>query len=326
VIVTLPDTSPTEIDKALVDLREKGGAVALSRVLNLVVVVPDERVEPAIEAANDASHEHPCRVLAVVLGDGRGRPRVDGEIRVGGDAGASEVLVLHASGPLTQHPAALVTPLLLSDSPVVAWWPGEAPPVPADDLVGRLATRRITDVAGCRRPRTVLAKLAAGYQPGDTDFAWARITRWRAVLASALDQRPGARVRQARVVGAASSPSADLLAGWLALALRVPVRRERPRGVHGVLSAHLELPDGWVDLARPEPADVATLTFPGTPGRPVALPHRSDAECLAEELRRLDADEVLGDVLRHGLPAVASSRRPAGSARRAHTATTAPTT
>jgi hypothetical protein len=47
---------------------------------------------------------------------------------------------------------------------------------------------------------------------------------------------------------------------------------------------------------------VADLHLPGQPLQRVSLPVRTDATCLAEELRQLDDDVVLGAVLREGLP------------------------
>jgi len=40
---------------------------------------------------------------------------------------------------------------------------------------------------------------------------------------------------------------------------------------------------------------------PGQPDRHIALPRRTAAECLAEELRRLDADEVYAETLIRGM-------------------------
>lgn len=308
-IVDVPNTTSNALVKALTDLRKRNGANALSRVLNLVVVVNDEMMEEAIESANKASYEHPCRVIVVVLGESRGTPKLDGQIRVGGDAGASEVLVLKAYGPLTKQAASLVTPLLLSDAPVVAWWPGESPRVPSEDPVGRMATRRITDAAACARPSAALKGRVTGYRAGDTDLAWSRITRWRALTASAMDQRIGQNPIAARVVGAADSPSADLLAGWLAEALQITVKREKPDNVEGLRSVHIQFDDGWLELVRPDDDDTAELTFPGRPPRPVSLPRRGDAECLAEELRRLDPDDIYADVLLDGLPRLRSTRK-----------------
>ena len=47
---------------------------------------------------------------------------------------------------------------------------------------------------------------------------------------------------------------------------------------------------------------VARLYQQGRPVQRIALPRRSDQDCLAEELRRLDPDEVFGAVLHEGLP------------------------
>src|SRR5215203_2216674 len=165
--------------------------MALSRVLTLLVVVDEADADAAIETANDASRQHPCRIIVVVAGNKRGAARLDGQIRVGGDAGASEVVVLRLFGPLAAHGRAVVTPLLLADSPIVAWWPTHGPKEPSTDPIGAMAQRRVTDSArSSAAPRTVLRRLAEGYADGDTDLAWSRVTIWRGLLAAALDQAP----------------------------------------------------------------------------------------------------------------------------------------
>jgi glucose-6-phosphate dehydrogenase assembly protein OpcA len=300
VIIDMPSTTANGVAKRMVNLRESHGAIALGRVLTLVLVVGDDDVEPAIESANYASHEHPCRILAVVRGSSRGSARLDAQIRVGGDAGASEVVVLRVLGPLTAHAESVVVPLLLPDAPIVAWWPGESPSVPALDPVGRLAQRRITDAAACKRPNAAIRDRADTYHPGDTDLAWTRITGWRALLAAALDQPPFEDVTSARVVGAPDSPSADLLAAWLALALRCPVTRTKASGVDGLVNVALDRRSGPLEIYRPGD-DVATLSAPDRDDRRVALPKRLDRDCLAEELRRLDPDETYARVLSRGL-------------------------
>ena len=99
-IVELPDTTTSQVSKTLVKIREEGGVVALGRVLTLVIATAPGGEEEAIEAANDASREHPMRVIVVASDpeEPADTPaRLDAEIRVGGDAGASEVIVLRAS-------------------------------------------------------------------------------------------------------------------------------------------------------------------------------------------------------------------------------------
>ncbi|KRE63170.1 glucose-6-phosphate dehydrogenase assembly protein OpcA [Nostocoides sp. Soil756] len=317
-IVDLPNTSTAAVSRRLVKLRSDTGAMALSRVLTLVVVVDDEEAEAAIDIANDASRQHPCRIIVVVIGNRRGAARLDGQIRVGGDAGASEVVVFRLYGPLARHGRAVVTPLLLADSPIVVWWPSDAPKDPGADPIGAMAQRRITDTARATgQPRTLLKRLAASYTPGDTDLAWSRITLWRGLLAAALDQAPFEPVTEATVVAAPDSPSGELLAGWLATRLRCPVQLAHSRRGTGIISVRLARKSGTVDLVRPEDGDTSVLRQPGQPDRTVALPHRGDAECLADELRRLDPDEVYADALIKGLAALRVSKRTASEAVRA---------
>jgi glucose-6-phosphate dehydrogenase assembly protein OpcA len=295
-IVDLPSTNISKVNKKLVQLRESGGVLALGRVLTLVIITDDGGgAEDAIDAANEASREHPCRVIVLARGYREAAPRLDAQIRVGGDAGASEVIVLRGYGPLAgDGPAAgMVMPLLLPDAPVVAWWPGEAPAVPATDEVGRLAQRRITDALAAPDPVAALEQRRTGHHAGDTDLAWSRLTFWRALLATALDAPPFERVTEVAVVGEAVSPSADLLAGWLAVRLGTPVRRYPATTGQGMVSVRLERASGPVELVRPD-GRVGRLSQPGQPDRLVALARREVRDCLAEELRRLDPDEIYG--------------------------------
>jgi glucose-6-phosphate dehydrogenase assembly protein OpcA len=292
VIIDLPATTTSQVNNKLVHLREQGGANTIGRVLTLVIVTDDsERTEEVIDAANHASREHPCRVIVLARGAKKAAPRLDAQIRVGGDAGASEVVVLRLYGVLANEGASCVVPMLLPDAPIVAWWPFEAPAVPADDSIGMLATRRITDSAASRNPTKALEARAKSYMDGDTDLAWTRLTLWRAVLASSLDLPPYERVSAATVSGEGDSPSADLLAAWLAAKLRVPVRRLKARHGEGIVQVTLERRSGPVELHRPD-GTVGELTQPGQPTRRVALQRRPVRDCLAEELRRLDADEI----------------------------------
>lgn len=310
-IIDLPDTTTAAVNRKLVDLRERGGAIALGRVMTLVVLTEEGQVEGAIDAANDASREHPCRVITVGLSHRRGTPRLDAQVRVGGDAGASEVLVLRLFGPLIDHGDSVVVPLLLPDAPIVVWWPGTAPAVPAEHPIGCMAQRRITDAAAAHNPLRALQQRAAGYHAGDTDLAWSRVTLWRALLAAALDQPPYDSVTSATVTGSADSPSTDLLAAWLGVTLRCPVQRARTRLRQGLVSVVLERASGPITLQRPDGV-MAHLTQPGQPPRKISMPPRPDRDCLAEELRRLDPDEVFGEVVTKGVPLLFD-----GSARRA---------
>ncbi|OZM78249.1 glucose-6-phosphate dehydrogenase assembly protein OpcA [Pseudonocardia sp. MH-G8] len=298
-IVDLPSSTTSAVNKKIVELRERGGVLALGRVLTLVIVTDDGAgIEDAIESANEASREHPCRVIVLARGQRRAAPRMDAQIRVGGDAGASEVIVLRGYGPLAadEAGAGMVMPLLLPDAPVVAWWPSDAPAVPSEDAVGRLAQRRITDALSSRNPLRAFEQRRAQYVAGDTDLTWTRLTSWRALLATALDAPPHEPVTGAVVAGEAVSPSTDLLAGWLAVRLDARVKRSPAESGPGLVSVRLERRSGPVELVRPD-GKVGTLRQPGQPDRLVALARREVRDCLAEELRRLDPDEIYGAAL-----------------------------
>ncbi|HEV7976607.1 glucose-6-phosphate dehydrogenase assembly protein OpcA [Amycolatopsis sp.] len=304
-IIDLPSTTTSHVNAKLVELRASGGAVALGRVLTLVIATEDdEQLEAAIEAANEASREHPSRVIVVAKGSRTAAPRIDGQIRVGGDAGASEVIVMRLYGALATQGQSAVVPLLLPDAPIVAWWPGTGPKSPAEDPIGELAQRRITDSAAERSPVKALTTRSKSYVEGDTDLAWTRLTHWRAQLVSALDLPPYEAVTGATVTGEADSPSTELLAGWLAEYLKVPVKRSKSSTAQGIISVTLDRLSGPIELHRPD-GRVGTLTQPGQPTRRIALQRRTNKDCLIEELRRLDPDEVYEASL-HGLAKLAA--------------------
>ena len=168
--------------------------------------------------------------------------------------------------------------------------------------LGRIAQRRITDAAtkpdpsGARSPRS-----ASSYAPGDTDFAWTRLTLWRAQLAAVLDQPPYEPVTGVRVRGAVDSPSTALLAAWLRLAARRARRlratrrwtRARTASTACASSARRGAIVLVRDVARHRHADAS----PASPMHDLALPRRNLRDCLAEELRRLDPDDLYGRVI-----------------------------
>jgi len=304
VIVDLPNTTISKVSKNLVSLREQGGAVALGRVLTLVIETDLAGIEQAIAAANEASRAHPSRVivLADLNHNNADEARLDAQIRLGGDAGASEVIILRAYGEAASEPESLVTGLLLPDAPVVAWWPQEAPSNASASALGRIASRRITDSATQPDPHAHLHNLSKTYTPGDSDFTWTRLTLWRAQLAVILDQPPYDQVVAAEVTGAVNSPSSELMAAWLELKLQVPVtmhRTERVAGVHGLQSVKLRRTSGDVEIRRTS-ADVANLIQEGQPSREITLARRNLRDCLIEDLRRLDSDVLFGEVITKG--------------------------
>jgi glucose-6-phosphate dehydrogenase assembly protein OpcA len=285
----LADTNSAAIAAEFVRARRSAGSPAMGMIMTLVIVADGADAEESMRAAQSASREHPARILAVVIGDGRGKARVDASVDIG--AGASgERAQIHLSGEVTQHAASVVLPLLLPDSPVVVWWPGRAPLDPGADQLGRLGTRRITDAASVPTSKArAMVEQCTSYTPGNTDLAWTRITGWRALLAAALDQQPGA-VLSASVTAERVSPSADLLVAWLEDRLRCEVSRSTSQGP-GITSVVMTTKAGDITLSRTD-GRLATLSSPNQPDRPVALKRRDLDELLSEELRRLDPDDV----------------------------------
>ena len=86
------------------------------------------------------------------------------------------------------------------------------------------------------------------------------------------------------------SPSADLLAAWLADRLHVKVGARDLRGP-GITDVVMDTAEGPIEIQRKD-GRLATFRSPGQPDRPVALKRRDVPELLAEELRRLDEDDI----------------------------------
>ncbi|MFI6603079.1 glucose-6-phosphate dehydrogenase assembly protein OpcA [Nonomuraea sp. NPDC050536] len=284
----LTDTTAGKIAAQLTHLRHAMGAPTMGMVLTLVVVCDERDQYDSTRAATEAAREHPSRILVVVNREPDEANQLDAEIRIG-ESTPGEVVVLRLYGELTEHADSVVSPLLLPDTPVVAWWPGDAPPVPAKDPIGMLAQRRITDARAAHDGIKELVARAKGYTPGDTDLAWARITPWRSLMAAAFDQ-PVGKVKKGTVAGPPGHPSAPLLAAWLSERLGAPVKVTESGGP-GLTSVRMGLSDGDLAVSRHD-ARLATLSRPGQPDRNVALARRQTSELLSEELRRLDPDEI----------------------------------
>ena len=110
-IITLQDTETREISAKIDELHEERGEAALGRVLTLLISTNEAELEHDLEVANNASREHPCRVIAVAPSSRKISPEeehptfLDAEIRFGSDAGAGEIIVLRPRGGPRHCPA-----------------------------------------------------------------------------------------------------------------------------------------------------------------------------------------------------------------------------
>ncbi|RLP11125.1 glucose-6-phosphate dehydrogenase assembly protein OpcA [Propionibacterium australiense] len=292
-IIELTNTNSAEVaSRALAARRSTGAASGL--VMTLIVVSTTRQYSDAFDAAQATAIEHPSRIIVVIEGSKDRPTAMDAEIRVG-EGTPGDMITLRLTGDLVGRGDSLVLPLLLPDLPVVAWWPGRGPELPGMDPIGALAQRRITDATNADDPVAALIARANGeHSDADTDLSWTRLTRWRALVASALDQCR-LPVQSAVVEAAADNAPAELFAAWLDARLGVPVEVRTSMGP-GVTAVRLQTEAGEVAVHRTRPAD-ASFIIPGQPARTAALGRRGTVALLSEELRRLDPDAILTQAL-----------------------------
>ena len=283
-MIRLEDTNGSAVAAEIAAERHRMGSPATGMVLNLLVITDEENQADATSVAAFSAQEHPMRILVLIPRRGRVKPRL----------GPGEIAVLRLHGELSQHPGSVAIPLLLSDTPVVAYWPNDAPDVPHQNTIGAHAQRRITDATAAARQMQALSKRVKGYSPGDTDLAWTMTTAWRTLLAATLDQ-PHPPIIGAEVSLPKTHASGHLLASWLGSRLQVPASVVNSKGP-GITSVRLITAEGDIAIARPD-GGTARLSRPGMPAATIALPRRSRADAMTEELRRLDPDEIYGEAL-----------------------------
>jgi glucose-6-phosphate dehydrogenase assembly protein OpcA len=292
-MLALWDTSGAEVVRKLAAERHSAGGVASGLALTLVVVVEEARVRAVEDAVTIAAASHPCRLIVVSrippIGNGEIKDRLDAEIIVGGRLGPAEAIVLRMHGGVALHAESVVMPLLAPDVPVVTWWHSSPPDHIESDPLGVVAERRITDVAQARDQLSALHQRAEDYAPGDTDLAWTRTTPWRTLLAAAFDT-VGDAATTITIEAATDDPVASLLAGWLHARLGV-----MPQIVQSASKAldkvTLVLTDGTELALTHQPGGTARLSRTNSSDRILPLVSRRLGEELAEELRRLDADQ-----------------------------------
>ncbi|MDF7665857.1 glucose-6-phosphate dehydrogenase assembly protein OpcA [Bifidobacterium sp. ESL0745] len=321
-IIKMPDTQTNAIARKIEELHQERGEAGNDRVLTLIISTDESELENALKIANSAGREHPCRVIAIVpntretacpvpkpgeekpeacidIDPGEDETDLDAQVRFGADAGAGEVIILRPRRGLCQHTDTLVMPLLVPDAPVVTWWPTNPPANPSKDLLGAMAGIRITDALRSDDPDKTFDTLRANWEPRDVDFSWTRVTIWRAMIATTLDQPPHLPIESVKVCGQPDYLPLKLLAAWLELKLNAPVELGYVTGTEAITGVYLKRSDGVISLERPDLRE-AVISQPGQAPQSVAMPLRTLEDCLSEELRRTDPDEVYADVIRKG--------------------------
>jgi glucose-6-phosphate dehydrogenase assembly protein OpcA len=314
-VTTLWDTTGSDVVRALEAERRSAGALAFGLALTLVVVTDQDSVSEAEAAAKAAAAAHPCRILLVIRRHLEApEPRLDAEVLIGGRLGPGEAVVMRMFGRLGLHAESVVLPLLAPDAPVVTWWHGAMPDKIAFDPLGVFADRRVTETMYSNDPMAALHQRAADYAPGDTDLSWARTTSWRALVAASFDSM--ASTPKSAVVTGAEAPPTALLVGWLRSKLGIDVHLNASgRDIQEVAFELSENGSASQLSIKRRDERSAVIRRADQADRVMPLPPRDLGDLLAEDVRRLDADEVFAEALSAWTGVKNLSRR---SSRREH--------
>jgi glucose-6-phosphate dehydrogenase assembly protein OpcA len=274
------DVRLADVDRAIAELRAATAAEGAQPSLRTSVMthmawVPEGWVDPARAALSGMAERHPSRTILLLPEPNAGADGIDATVSIecyavpGVDREVcSEVIELRLRGMRAKAPASIVEPLLVSDLPVFLRWRGEPPwgAQELDQLVG-VTDRLIVDSTEWDDLPFPYRKLAELFdRTAVSDIAWARTSRWRALLATLWPDI--ANVGTVRVTG--TRAQALLIVGWL----RSRLDREDVELEH-------------VDAPRLEGIELDRKPAPFPPGDP---PIPSDV--LSDELDRYTRDPV----------------------------------
>ena len=274
------DVRLADVDRAIAELRaataESGSQPSLrTSVMTHIAWVPEGWVDPARAALSGMAERHPSRALLLFPEPNAGSDGIDAAVSLECYAVpgverevCSEVIELHLRGMRAKAPASVVEPLLISDLPVFLRWRGE-PEWGAQEfeqLVGAIDRLIVDSTEWDDLPYPYRNLSGLFDRAAVSDIAWARTSRWRALLASLWPDV--ANVATIRVTG--THAQALLLVGWLRSRLgRADIELE-----------HVEAP-------RLEGIDLDGKPAPFPPGDP---PIPSDV--LSDELDKFSRDPI----------------------------------
>lgn len=260
----------------------RNGAPARALTATVVVVGSRGRLREAVAALDRLTGSGGVRAILIAPGSNPS-PRV----RVSGQAVSLDGLCL-------DYLNNAVAALRLSSLPTMVWWRGERPE--AIPGLAALADRLVLDL-DAEDPGIVWPQAIALFdETAISDLRWARLTRWRALMAHFFDipevrEASGAFTRLA--IDASDVHAARLFAGWLSSSLRWNGRVSidiRPSPGAALIQSVI-LGDGQQELGlRLVPSGTcveATARVSGHAGaaRIVSLGDQSLAALISEELR-----------------------------------------
>ncbi len=251
-----------DIERELARLRDEATDTDRAPSLRTSVMthmawVPEPWQDAAVRTLGGLEERHPSRTILLFPKSDTGRDELDAEVDLRRFGGANsplgvcvEVVTLELHGSLAQHPASIVTPLLITDLPAFLRWRGPLPyGAPELEQLVEVADRLIVDSGEWDDPAEGLAGLPELFDRiVVSDIAWERTEPWRRSLA---DLWPGIAELDTLAV---SGPRAEalLLAGWLSGRLGRDVVLERDEAA--------ELEEVAVDGAAVAPAFLDVLS------------------------------------------------------------------
>ena len=284
------DASPVPFGKIEAALRgetdrPREGTADRALTATVVAIGPADRLEVVIEPLQRFGNAGAIRAIVIPDDTAKLESRVAGNLVV-------------LSGLKHTYIDNAVAALRLSSLPTVIWWRGG--PLAVLERLDRLADRIVLDAEPPQESwRCAVDRLD---RSAFTDMRWARLTRWRALMAQFFDM-PDVRdatssFKRLRIEGS-DRPSAQLFAAWMQTSMQwgdsVAVDIV---DVDGPPVRCIELGNGTIALNLRIGHSGTCVTSAGTSGhqtrtsRVVRLEDESLASLLADELRVRSRDEA----------------------------------
>jgi glucose-6-phosphate dehydrogenase assembly protein OpcA len=230
--------SVEQIEHELGQLRmNDDGTLGLrASVLNLIVVTDEESAESVTRSVSNMAGRYPSRAIVLISDPEEGRTNLEFQLSAfcsvrggGGSQVCAEQVTIHAEGPPAEHLETLAGPLLISDLPVLLWYPGPfSPSSPEFAGMADLADRIIIDSAAAGDCETSLREIAGLLAEPETpaigDLQWVQLSPWRGLVAELFSspERAG-ELEMLRGIEILHAPDGEcralLFMGWLASAL-----------------------------------------------------------------------------------------------------------
>jgi glucose-6-phosphate dehydrogenase assembly protein OpcA len=292
-----PDAILKELDRlwGALGRQEAGDSHGVLRACSMTLIVFARDGDDLGETLAEVMREHPNRTIIVRPGEGA-TPQARVTAQCWMPFGrrqqicAEQIEIDAARDGMRDLEPALIA-LRAPDLPVVAWRRGAQ--LPEDSFADKV----IVDSAQWPDPRAALGRLAELRRAAD--LAWARITRWREMVAQAFEN-PAisallARLSAVRVLHGGERPPAEAfyLAGWISSALgrEVAAQFEAVPGAAGAVEGfELTGPEQGFQ-ARRVASDYVDIRA-GSLHACVGCARQSESALLGEELRIVGRDPV----------------------------------